>query len=114
MSKAGDDAKDEGMGRADRNADAKWKAAADRAVYAIAHVQEFLTSEDVRVHVAKFYPGVDTHEQRALGWVMRRAADRGLIQKHAYKPYESPSRHSGTATVWRSLVYNDDGPGTLF
>lgn len=45
-----------------------------------------------------------THDLRALGPMMSRAASDGIIQKTGrYAP--NPNRHGSMSPVWRSLIY---------
>lgn len=46
------------------------------------------------------------NEARALGGVMRRARQDGLIEKTGrVQPTTQPESHSTDVTVWRSLIY---------
>ena len=104
MSSAGDAGKKDGMSRADRHANAAWKYAADVATLEAALDLQELTADDV---VQRMDPTVDTHEWRALGPVLTRAAKAGWIEKAngKTKNCERANCHSAPLTVWRSLVY---------
>lgn len=89
------------MGRADDHADADWKDAALAAVYAAALERQTLTSEHVLPLIDKRYT---THDLRALGPVLVRAAKLGWIEKTGqYQP--SARRHMSPLTLWESLLY---------
>ena len=99
--------KKKGMGDADRAANPAWKAAADLAVLRTAHECRTLTRDDVE---ARMPAGVKTHENRAWGAVMLRAARDGLIVKSALPHVNCtrPSRHRAPLQVWDSLIYGGE------
>jgi len=107
MSKNEDDGKrgkDDGMDRADRHANEAWKQAADEAVLRTAKEQPKLTTDDM---LQRMPPGVKTHEMRALGPVMLRAAKNGWIEK-SLNPYRMSTRkinHRRPLQVWDSLLF---------
>jgi len=107
MSKDDDDGKrgkDDGMGRADENANEAWKRAADEAVLKTAREKPVLTTDDV---LERMPAGVKTHEMRALGPVMLRAAKNGWIEKslHANRSTARPTNHLRPLQVWDSLLF---------
>lgn len=98
----------DGMARADEAADEDWKAAAEVAVITAAKALPLLTSDDVMRCID---PTVSTHELRAMGPVMMRAAKAGWIEK-ANLPgrlSQRPSLHASPRTVWKSLLFTGDG-----
>lgn len=100
---AGKAAKAEGMARVEQAAEPEWKLAAYEAVLSVALEKQYLTSDDV---VARMPVGVATHEWRALGPVMLKAARNGIIKKAPLPPINSAraSLHCSPRTVWRSLI----------
>ena len=98
---SGEQLKFDGMKLVDENADPDWKHAADRAVEDLALTRRMFTSDDVRALLAT----IETHELRALGPVMLRAARKGLIAKAGFDYSTSPSRHKAPVQVWRSLLH---------
>ena len=91
------------MSRVDANADLDWKSVALEAVRRAASVlPEFIVDE-----VWKFLPqGVDTHDLRAMGPVMRRAHSKGYIE--ATNRYELSARvtsHGNPRRIWVSRIY---------
>ena len=100
-------AKEEAMTRVDEHADSTWKECADAAIWILAHSQMYVSSDEVSAYVAKRWPDVHTHEPRALGPVMLRAARARLIEKHGFDYHPSASRHHAPAQVWKSLVFED-------
>jgi hypothetical protein len=96
--------KDDGMGRADRNANEAWKQAADEAVLKTAREKPVFTTDDVLQRIPE---NVLTHEMRALGPVMLRAAKNGWIEK-SLSPNRSsrrPTNHLRPLQVWDSLIH---------
>lgn len=93
------DAKHEAMERVEEHADDEWKDAAYKAVLLAANVYENFTSDDVMELIP---PEVETHEHRALGPVMLRAAKAGLIVKTGMvRNSDRRSRHAAPLTIWR-------------
>jgi hypothetical protein len=101
------DGKKDGMARVEEHADKDWKEAAENAVVEAALASPLLTSDDVMIRID---PGVETHELRALGSVMLRAAKNGWIEKAPLPPVNCarPSRHCAPLTVWKSLLFRSD------
>ena len=97
--------KEDGMARAARNANPLWRAEADRAVLRAARTLPQLTTDDV---ISLMNPNVSTHENRALGPVMRDAAKANWIEKSTKPNVNCATRknnHSRPLQVWRSLLY---------
>lgn len=93
--------RDDAIRRADEHADADWKQAAYQAVADLALFCDYLTTDDVHERLE----GVSTHELRALGAIMKRAARDGLIAPtDRYLPTLRASAHARPVRVWRSLV----------
>jgi hypothetical protein len=92
------------MQQVDDNASLAWKREADKAALRAARVCEYLTSDDV---VKLIPPSARTHEWRAMGPVMQRAARAGMIVKADMPGRNSnrPALHASPRTVWKSLVY---------
>lgn len=98
-------ARDASMEQAEANADVLWRLAAFDAIVAVAREQPFLTTDHV---VERMRPGgAQTHEWRALGPIMLRAAREGVIKKSGLPSVlcRRRSRHAAPITVWRSLLY---------
>lgn len=96
--------KQEGMARVDDHAAEEWKREAIMAVYRTAIALPELTSDDV---MRCINPDVRTHELRAMGPVMMRAAKFHWIVKadQPARNSERPSLHASPRTVWRSLLF---------
>jgi hypothetical protein len=106
MTKVGDANRDEAMARVDRNADERWKEAADKVGRVLARFRPSFTSEDILIALEE--EGFSTHENRALGPVMRRLVSDGIIEKFEPDQFEKckrPSRNSGVTRRWRSRIY---------
>jgi len=102
----GEEGKSVGMARAINHANPAWVLAASKAVVAAAREKRTLTTDDV---VTRIDANTTTHELRALGPVMRRAAIDGVIEKALQLPIKCatrPSNHRRPLTVWKSLIFN--------
>jgi hypothetical protein len=89
------------------NADEEWKAVAMRAVRYLAETYDVFPAEEVSFAVERWYPGVRTHEPRALGAVMRRAQAAGLIEPtDQYVGTQRSTRNSAPVRLWRSVSRN--------
>lgn len=88
----------------------QWAERALECVRLLAHVQPEIISGDLWEYVGMPPSG----EGRAIGGVMRRAANRGYIQKTdktvEWRPYlpEMTGNLGRTTTVWKSLIYEGD------
>lgn len=97
--------KEEAMARVEANADPEWLIAALDAVRQAAIAYPAFIADDIW----KFLDTIPafTHDGRALGPVMVRAAKRGYIEKtDTYLP--SYRRHKTPQRVWRSLLYQNE------
>lgn len=81
--------------------DSDWTELAYAAVCQVAESQPEFTPDDI------WATGLQKpSEARALGGVMRRAHQNGLIEKTGrVQPTTQPESHSADITVWRSLIY---------
>jgi hypothetical protein len=93
----------EAVERVERNADERWKFAALTAVIYLSHRRAEFTTDDVAEFLS--HTDVTTHEPRAMGAVMRRAARQGfIVATDRYRPSTRPQAHQNPKRVWRSLV----------
>jgi hypothetical protein len=96
------DARDEAVTRVGANADQAWAARALQAVGFLAMTQPTFTSDDVWAMLAD---SVTTHEPRALGFVLKRAASLGYCEAtDAWVQSARPDCHARPIRVWRSLL----------
>lgn len=81
--------------------DKVWAELAYQAVRQVAKSQSEFTPDDI------WATGLQKPcEARALGGVMRRARQDGLIEKTGrVQPTTQPESHATDVTVWRSLIY---------
>lgn len=101
----GDEAKWEAMARVARAANEAWKQAAYETVETVARERNFFTADHV---MASIPTDVHTHELRALGPIMLKAARNGVIEK-AKVPAINCTRancHAAPLTVWHSLLWD--------
>ena len=95
-------ARDEAMVRVERNAHEEWKDVALEAVYQAALVNGKFIVDEVWRYMP---PDVSTHELRAMGAVMKKAAKAGwIIGTGEYRPSAKVTTHKGLRHVWRSLI----------
>lgn len=104
---AGQLALDTALDSVDQSADDKWKKAADYAVVQLALRKSEITADDVWDVLDGL--DVETHEHKAMGPVMRRAAKDGIIERtdRTIKT-RRPQRHKGDVRVWKSRIYWED------
>lgn len=98
-------ARDEALEQVEQAADPDWKETAYETVVEVALDLPYFTTDQVMKRLME--ANVMTHDLRALGPVMLRAARDLVIVKSDYLPRSSVrrSRHAGPCTVWRSLLY---------
>lgn len=98
-------ARDEAMRRVEDNADVDWAAYMERCIARIAKTMPLFTSDDVFELAASNNNAPTTHEPRALGPLMVRAAKSGLCAAtETFRQSVRRSRHAAPLRVWRSLI----------
>jgi hypothetical protein len=92
-----------GMARVERHADPEWLKAADECVKLVAGLGADFTTDDVYELMEIRYPFVSTHDDRAMGPVIKNVAKQGWIEKAPVMPVKSRRRtlHASPITVWR-------------
>ena len=99
-------AKKNGMSRAEAHADPQWKLDMIEAIRTVASRHKFLTSDEVWQELSNSYVS-STHDPRAMGSIMKKAASLGLIvQTEQYLPSKRVVAHARPIRVWRSLVHS--------
>lgn len=103
-------AKDEGMARGAANANQAWMDYMLRQTELTAMEMPRFTADDVQDRVdadANAVAKPSTHDNRAFGTVMKRAAERGFCSKADVAPIPSrrKSLHASPRAVWNSLLY---------
>ena len=100
-------AKAAGMKQVEDNADTRWNVLMFRLVRIVAEEVPEFTSDDV-IDRYEAQPGAvpTTHDLRAFGPVMRRAARAGIC-RNTYRtvPSRRKSLHASPRAVWQSLIY---------
>jgi hypothetical protein len=97
-------ARDEAIAQVEANADREWKTAALGAVRWLAANRVEFTSDDVW-RLLPDQSAATTHEPRALGAVMRKAARDGLVRKTDRVVNSTRVEcHARPVAVWQSLV----------
>jgi hypothetical protein len=100
--------KNKALVRVEKNANPRWSEFAFASVHATALRLEELTSDDVDAEIASFNAPHRpvTHDKRALGPVMIRAAKAGLIFATDRIVASNRSKlHNSPRRVWRSRIY---------
>jgi hypothetical protein len=99
-------ARDDAIARAERHAVDEWKTATFGVIRQLAESCQSFTTDDVWLALQKM-PEVATHEPRALGSMMRQAANLGWIEPtDRYKNSARPECHARPVKVWRSRICN--------
>lgn len=92
-------AADDAIRRVDENADEGWKRAAARIVWEFAKMRDGFTTDDVMEGLEGM--GVVTHDNRALGPVMRRMIRKNII--HEIGMTRSRRRHGARIPVYAGV-----------
>lgn len=94
--------RDKAIDQAERNADEQWKHTAMLIIRDLAQSHHSITSDTVWAHLINL--GVVTHEPRALGALMRKAAKAGWIEAtDRYIPSHRGVNHARPVRVWKCL-----------
>lgn len=75
-----------------------WMASAQQALRHLCDTGAAFTTDDLWLALEQ--AGVSTHEPRAMGAVVRRARQAGLITPAGYVPSERPVCHGRPVRVW--------------
>jgi len=104
------DARDEAMAQADHGANDIWKDSALSCIRAICKDLGFgtgFTTDLVWTYLERDFPGAHTHEPKALGPIMARAAKMGLIRKTGtWKESERAECHARPMQVWNVSTFS--------
>ena len=102
-------AADDAIEQARINADQNWMVWALQSVYMIAlHEPEF-TTDDVWDRLAFRWPESRTHENRAMGAIMRQArAKQWARPSNRYEPTRRKNNHGRPIRVWVSDIHGID------
>ncbi|MHC4066972.1 MAG: hypothetical protein ACYSUI_21050 [Planctomycetota bacterium] len=98
-------AANEAIDRVERNAHREFLKQAYRRGCALARQRDEFTSVDLRDSMARLYPSVHTHDDRALGAVMRGLARDGVIAKtDRFEKSQHRRNHNRPLMVWQSRI----------
>ena len=104
MTSAAVQATDAAIARVDAAAQADWKAAALDAIRYLADRRSEFTTDAVWEVLARRHPEVTTHDNRAMGAVLRHARSEGLVEPtDAFHISVRPECHRCPKRVWRAL-----------
>lgn len=99
----GEEAKQEGIDRADRAADPLWKKRALQIVQGLAARREEFTTDAVWSHLE--HMGLGVREPKALGAIIQQAARSGMIESTGrYVKSVRPECHARPIPVWKSKI----------
>jgi hypothetical protein len=100
-------AKAEAMERVEHHANEEWKRIMYECVVAVARIKPRFNSDDVYDYFNALNPMAWTHEPRAFGPVMMRAAKAGVCRRAACAPVNSrrSTLHASPRTMWDSLIF---------
>jgi hypothetical protein len=102
-------ARDEAIDRVEKNADPDWAEAAYLACCLVAEDQQFFTTDNVWEKISTAFPQFKTHEPRAMGAVMRRAAKDGVVSPtDEYVRSDRQECHRRPMMRWESLIFESD------
>jgi len=98
-------ARDEAIDQVEIHADQEWSELAYRAVRWVASRMDYFTTDDVWEALVRYHSEAGTHERRAMGAIMVRAARDGLIMAtEGFRPTSRAVAHRGPKRIWRSLI----------
>jgi len=101
-----DNGKRDGMDRAERHADEHWWQCMLECGLAVAERKPWFYTDDIVKLCASRHPNATTHEQRAIGPLMRALARAGVCERTGdFVPSTQRQNHSRPMQVWWSLVY---------
>jgi hypothetical protein len=108
-----DSGKRDGMDRAWEHANTEWKRVMLICALEVAKRKPFLNTDDLEHWRSTYYPNHTTHENRAIGPIMREAAKLGYCTPTLdWVESRQKVNHSRPMRVWFSLVYQ--GPGRFY
>lgn len=94
-------AADEAIARVDEHADIDWKATATEAVRVLSLAGSEFTTDDVMEHLERM--GAHTHDNRALGPVIRRAVRSNEIREVGMT--RSRRRHGARIPIYKGVAW---------
>ena len=102
-------AKQQAMAQVEENADEAWKRIMYGLVVMVARRRQRFTSDDVFEAYYATHQTAQTHEPRAFGPVMMRAAKNGVCRKADCASVNSrrASLHASPRAVWDSLILEE-------
>ena len=97
------DRRERAIKKVEENARPEWKDIAYESLLKTAGDLNYLIVDEVWKRMPR---GYSTHENRAMGAVMRRALADGVISKtEQYRPSAKASSHGAIRSVWKSEIY---------
>jgi hypothetical protein len=104
---AGVAAKEDGIARAESAANPAWAAFMMAALVEVAKTRRFFYTDDIE-ELRQQRGGPATHENRAMGALMRRAKRDGICAPtNRFEPSKRVTCHRCPRRVWQSLLFSD-------
>lgn len=97
-----EEAKQDGMARAEAHADTEWQNMALLAVQYVALSKRTFIVDEVWQYIPS---NLHTHNLRAMGPVMKRAQKLGWIEPCGHATTSRVSAHGTPVTLWQSKIY---------
>lgn len=95
-------ARDEAVTRVASNADPEWIEHTLHVIWCLAVAQDEITTDDIWQTIGDV---AATHEPRALGAVMKKAAAKGWVSPtDRYRPSSRPACHARPVRIWASHI----------
>jgi hypothetical protein len=95
--------REQALEQVERNADKDWFTVAVDSVRQLAVEKREFTTDNVWEYLAKYWSNLSTHNNSAMGAVMRTAAKKGIVvATDKYIQSTRPSSHARPIRVWRS------------
>lgn len=95
--------RDAALAQVEANASQQWFEVALDSVRQIALENKYLTTDDVWCYLKKYWGELSTHNNSAMGAVMRTAAKRGIVTgTDRFLESRRPSSHARPIRIWKS------------
>lgn len=97
------DLRDYALAKVKANANQKWFEVALDSVRQLAADNKYLTTDDVWCYLKKHWSHISTHQNSAMGAVMKAAAKQGLVTgTDKFLSSTRPSSHARPIRIWKS------------
>ena len=95
--------RDAALEQVEANANAEWFEVAIDSVRQLATENKYFTTDEVWCYLKKHWSQLSTHNNSAMGAVMRTASKRGIVSAtDRFSESKRPSSHARPIRVWKS------------